>query len=448
LTTDASRWRLAIVYVSLLVLLTLARAADAHRSLWLLADQIRDWRIALGPASALPLVGTPSTAGGDALGPIYYWILWASRVLIGPFVSNLPHAGVYGIACVQGAGDLALLYAVHARTRSLGVALATVLLAATAPHDLAISGTIWNPSVSVAFVKIAIALRLVAWTSRSAWGAAATTAAAWLAVQAHSAAIFVAAPIVASFAADDLVGRRFTSAARRAGASVGVVLLLQIPYAVHAWTTTAETVPTRALAGIGEAMASGSLRLRESAAALTSSISSILFAPSRGWGWAAIVAASAIAAAIRYSRDIPMLSVTGAPLATAIVGFSLWLGAYDEYWYLPLAPVAALAVVHTCTWWKPAITGLLATVVLLACLPARVDLARRLYPMPQYGPLVKGSGRIIRQHVTLGRLETTLPMPPFSDETFPFIAMGGRFSDSAAFDAIIDAAGNVRYRER
>lgn len=46
----------------------------------MLADQIRDWRIALGAFRDLPLVGTPSTAGGVSLGPVYYWLLWLSRV--------------------------------------------------------------------------------------------------------------------------------------------------------------------------------------------------------------------------------------------------------------------------------------------------------------------------------------------------------------------------------
>ena len=50
----------------------------------MLREQIRDWNIALGPLSSLPLVGTASTAGGHTFGPVFYWALWLIRVTIGP----------------------------------------------------------------------------------------------------------------------------------------------------------------------------------------------------------------------------------------------------------------------------------------------------------------------------------------------------------------------------
>jgi hypothetical protein len=426
--------------------LVFARAGHAHRSLWLLADQIRDWRIALGPASSLPLVGTPSTAGGSSLGPIYYWILWLSRVVIGPWVQNLPHAGVYGIALLQGAADLFLLDAIRRRTGTIWIGLAVVLLAATAPHDLAISGTIWNPSVSVAFIKIAMALRLLDWTSRTLWGTAATTAAAWLAVQAHSAAVFAAFPIVASYVAQDVVKGRMLGALQQARASAEVILLLQVPYLLHALISSGETAPTRALAGASQTLSTGSLRIGASAAALGDFVVSILFAPWRWAVWVPLLIVCAVVVAVRYVRDLPVIAVTIAPLLTTVAGFSVWPGNYDEYWYLPFAPCAALVLVLAMTSWKPRLVAPAICIALAIAQPVRITTARGLYPMPQYGPLVRGSQRVLRQGAPVRRLETTMAMPPLSDETFPYVAMGGRFSDDAGLDAVIDHAGNVQFK--
>lgn len=445
-SSSRRQWGRPLLYGALFAYLVFARAGHAHQSMWLLADQIRDWRIALGPASSLPLVGTPSTAGGASLGPIYYWILWLSRILIGPWVGNLPHAGVYGIALLQSGADLFLLDAIRRRTDTVWVGLAVVLLSATAPHDLAISGTIWNPSVSVACIKIAVALRLLDWTSRTLWGTAATTAAAWLAVQAHSAAVFAAFPIVASYVVQELLKGRVLGALQQARAGAEVVVLLQVPYVLHALTSSGETAPTRALAGASQTLSSGSLRIGASATALANFLVSILFAPWR-WGvWVPLLIICAVIVAVRYARDAAVIAVTIAPLLTTVVGFSVWPGNYDEYWYLPLAPCAALLLVLAATWWKPQAIAPVICVALAVAQPVKLATANALYPMPQYGPLVRGSQRVLRQGAPIRRLETTMTMPPLSDETFPYVAMGGRFSDDAAFDVVIDVAGNVQFR--
>lgn len=74
-----------------------------------LGDQARDWAIALGPAGSLFLVGTPSTAGGHTLGPFFYRLIWISRVTIGPFFDNLPHAGGIGLSAVHSKIAIALV---------------------------------------------------------------------------------------------------------------------------------------------------------------------------------------------------------------------------------------------------------------------------------------------------------------------------------------------------
>ena len=119
----------------LFVYLTFARLHEGTSTFLLLRDQMRDWTLALGPFRALPLTGPQSTAGGASLGPIYYWVLWLTRCLIGPWFNNLPLAGAYGIAVLQGCADLFLFDTIRRRTGSSWVAFAVTLLGATSPHE-------------------------------------------------------------------------------------------------------------------------------------------------------------------------------------------------------------------------------------------------------------------------------------------------------------------------
>ena len=77
-------------------------------------------------------------------------------------------------------------------------AIAITLLIASAPYDMALTASIWNPPLSVAFLKIAVACVLLSDGKPSIWWAAAATAAAVLAVQSHSSAVFLSVPVVAS----------------------------------------------------------------------------------------------------------------------------------------------------------------------------------------------------------------------------------------------------------
>ena len=123
----------------------------------------------------------------------------------------------------------------------------------------------------------------------------------------------------------------------------------------------------------------------------------------------------------------------------------LWQGNYDSYWYLPIAPCAALTMVMALTWWRPAATGAVVVLALLAAQPSRIAASDFAYRMKEYGPLLRGTRRIAKQTKTLRRLETSFPMPPFSDETFLFGVLGGQLRDDAEFDAVIDERGAVRF---
>ena len=112
---------------------------------WLLGDQIRDWAIALGPFSQLPLVGPATHVSGYTVGPAFYWILWAIRVIVGPWFDNLPHAGGIGQAIVQSGGRRSAADR-HLEADAVGlVALATMVLVTTSAYDLALAPLVWNP---------------------------------------------------------------------------------------------------------------------------------------------------------------------------------------------------------------------------------------------------------------------------------------------------------------
>ena len=59
---------MALAAVFFLYVLSI-RTYDVASTFLMLGEQTRDWTIALGSASELPLAGAPSTAGGRGFGP-------------------------------------------------------------------------------------------------------------------------------------------------------------------------------------------------------------------------------------------------------------------------------------------------------------------------------------------------------------------------------------------
>src|SRR5918993_1473635 len=112
------------------------RVYDIADTFLMLGEQTRDWAIALGGITELPLTGAPSTAGGRGFGPVYYWILWLGRNLVGPFTDFLPHAGGLTVALLQSTADAWLLLALW-RRGGLFLALAMWLGISSAPFFVA-----------------------------------------------------------------------------------------------------------------------------------------------------------------------------------------------------------------------------------------------------------------------------------------------------------------------
>jgi hypothetical protein len=447
--------RLAVVAVSALVFgyLTWFRVSGLSSAFMLLGDQIRDWAIALGPASDLPLAGAPSMAGGRGLGPVYYWVIWASRVVVGPWCDNLPHAGGIGISLLQGTADVCLLVALWRRLGNAALAVATVVFAATAPLDAAYSASIWNPPVAVAFTKLAIAFTLVGRPDASRLAFVATAATAWLAVQAHSSALFAVAPALAWLVCRPLLQRRLAATAWAAYDVTAVIVLLQVPFFLHHVKYGAEHggVPGRAMGAL-PALLHGdtALKLSEGASALLRLVTAVLTDPWRPWLFQVALVCAAVAVVLRAARiGVDWMFVTVLPLLLAAVAYAPFPDRRD-YWYLALAPgasamLAAAIAPHGSPKraWRAA--GWLALAIVLVIQPGRYRYAHPLGRLPEYKALVAGSRQILRDGVRPRAIDAAFRLDT-TDPGFLYTVLGGTFDPQSKVRAEILPNGGVRYR--
>lgn len=344
----------------------------------LLGEQTRDWTLALGSWRDLPLTGTPSTSGGRGFGPVYYWVLWIGRHIVGPFSQNLPHAGGLTVSLLQAAGDLCLFVALTRRV-SYPLALAAALLVATGPFDVGLSAAIWNPPVATALVKMTMALVLmtgaplrspglgarasagrarvgspgslgasVGPVSPSLWRVAGITVVAWLAVQAHSSSFFVTAPVLAALAAQPALFGGWRRTVEAAALAVGVIVVLQIPYIVAQIQAPEGRIgPTVVIESLADA---ATVQPAAAFARITNITGWLVMHTPDSWSYALATFVATLVAAWRARRDLLLLSASVAPLVMATVLFATWTRPYDSYWFMTLAPAMvvtfALAVDH------------------------------------------------------------------------------------------------------
>ena len=312
--------------------LTLLRTHDITRTFWLFDDQVRYWDIAQLPFSQLPLTGAPQHVGGYTLGPGYNWFVWLSRVTLGPFFDNLPHAGAIFQVVVHSAIDAFLLFALWRKTGSVWLALAAILLITTAPYDVALAATLWNPSLAAAAVKGVTALVLLEWADRSLIRVGLVAGLAWLSIHLHTGTVFCVASIFAALLVTPALGRDYRAVGRRVGVIIGSVALLQVPYLIHRLASgPGDEGGAVAIVDSLQQVFSGQapLRVRESAAGLAHAIDRIQVDPwQAGWvGW--VVAACAVALVIRRRNDPILLTLTVLPLGLSVAGYALWVDMLD-----------------------------------------------------------------------------------------------------------------------
>jgi hypothetical protein len=416
----------------------------------LLGDQILYWDIALRPWREQPLGGGPSSVGGTTIGPAFLWTMWGIRHVVGPWTGNLPHAGGIGLSIIQSAADALLAVAMWKRFRSLALALAVTLFIATAPEDMSLSASIWNPPLAVAFVKMSIASVLFADEGQTLWWVAAATAAAILAVQCHSAAIFFAAPAILSLTGREILAGRRTRALHVAGVSAAVVLLLETPYLLDlAMNRGRQTSPAAVVASVSYTIEHPqTLRPGAALEALVNACQAILFRPWTFGPLGAVLAACAVVAAFRMRRDLVLACVTIVPLLAAVAGFSFWQRSFEFYWFMALMPGAGLMIGLALTAWKPAAPMVAASLLLLvlAAQPARFAYSQAVNRLPTYGALVRGSQEIRRRTEEIRSIDVELAVEPSTNIHFLYErVLGGRVTPTAPFGATIEPTGRVRF---
>jgi len=445
---ESSRARV-VAALALFVYLALIRTRHIPGTFWLMGDQILYWRMAIGAWRDLPLGGGPSSVGGSTLGPAFVWILWAIRHAVGPFTDNLPHAGGIGISILQSAADAVFLVAIWKRFESFPLALAVTLFAATAPFDMTVSATIWNPPVAVALGKLTIAFVLFGGLDGSLWWGAAATATAVLAVQTHMSGLFVALPAITAFPARELLARRQRRAWMFAGISAAVIAVLEAPFVFDlAAGPPRPASPSLIAYSVMHTLAHPeALRPGDSFREVAAACDFILSRPwSFSWFGTALSCAAAVAA-FRLRDDAGLIGVTVAPLVFAVAGFSFWQLPYDHYWFLTIAPSAALTMGLALVAWRPAArpVAIVLALLVLAIQPARVADSMTFLRLPQYGALVRGAREVRARTSEVRRLETELGLPPSTDPVFVYEILGGRVTPTAPVAATIDANGHAHF---
>jgi hypothetical protein len=438
-----------IVPLAVFVYLAVLRTRNITETFGMLGDQILYWRIALRPWRDLPMGGGPSSVGGTTLGPAFMWTMWVIRHVVGPWTQNLPHAGGIGLSLIQSAADVLLLVAVWKRFGSLPLALAVTLAVATAPQEMSLSATIWNPPLALAFIKMTIALVLLGDREKSLWWPAGATATAVLAVQCHSSAVFVAVPVIASLTVRELLAGRRHRAWTCAYATAAVALVLEAPFladmALHGVRRTSPSVVVANVLYTYEH--AGLLRPAEAFHALANASQLILLAPWKFAWFDMLFIVCGVVTAFRTRNDVTLVSVTVIPLLATVGAFSFWQQAFDYYWFLTMAPSAALTVGLALTAWRPA-ASLVATLLVLlvvAAQPSRFAYAKTIYHLPEYGRLVRGSREIRRRVSEVRRIETEFDLPPSTDRHFIYEILGGRVGSAATYAATIEETGRVHF---
>jgi hypothetical protein len=449
----ASAWRLELAVASLVFAGTLAiRVWGLSTRFQLLGDQIRDWSIALGPFRDLPLVGSPTHVHGYTIGPAFYWILWAIRISVGPWFQNLPHAGGIGQALLQSAADSLLLIAIWRRVGSMWVALAAVWLVAAAPFDLSLAAVIWNPVVGSTLAKISMALILLDWHRGSTVRVAVVSAVAWSAVHAYTGTVFVTVSVFAAALIDPLVRGERRLLVRNAVTMVIVVVVLQVPYLVHQISHRFADAAMGAVTGsVGTILTGGGVpEFAKSRAGYVNAVEFIEIAPWRFpfTGWLLLVCSAIVA--LRYRRDAGLLSMTLLPPVLAVIGYALFLGALDMYYYLSLMPAAVLTVVLSLTALPSKrvtqVVGILLVAGAIAVTPTRVRVAMTMNQMPEYGAIVKASRVLAKRAAPVRAVQTDFPLPPTNDPEFVYQILGGRIDRTSPWVAVITLNGDVVYR--
>ena len=382
--------------------------------LWFLGDQQRDWMAVQGAFADLPRVGTPVSTGGVSLGPVFYWVLWTIRQVLSPVFGNLPHVGAVGLVMLRSLSDGLLAAALLQRGVPVAAVGGILLVLVSSPFDGALAATIWNPGLSVTFVNLTVVL-LLRWSARpwTLWRVGTLAATVWLAVQAHTPAVFVAAPVLLYLlwvASRD--ARMPWPAALRAGLTVAaVVLVLQLPFLLSDVVSSAgDGVGGRMARGVGRLISDpSSIMLGTSSRFLVEGTARLFVTPAQLPALALWVLAGLGATAFAWRREVDLLAVSILPVACAWLGVGLLEIETDTYWLLSLSAPLGLALLGGLAW-RPArprvaavlVVGLLVTAA--AGQPGRWREFDTLFKAPQYGAIVETLRGVVAEDLAVARV--------------------------------------------
>ena len=436
--------RIAVAAAFFIYVLTI-RVYDIADTFLMLGEQTRDWAIALGGITELPLTGAPSTAGGRGFGPAYYWILWIGRVIVGPFADYLPHAGGFWVALLQSIGETWLLVVLWARVGPL-LALAMCLTIASAPFDVAISSVIWNPPVAAALIKMATAMALSLGDTPRRWQIGVTALIAWLAVQVHLSAAFVAAPLIAAIVARPLLKKQWRESATLAGIVAAIILVAQIPFFISAIQNPAAPMgPTSAINSIVNATA---FRIDRGYVAVVNITGELLARRIDEWPFPVPTAIAALVTLIKWRRDTVALAVSVGGLLTGSIVFAAWTRGYDSYWFLCMTTAMvltyglAIAAIPRPVAVHAAGAALLAVVVWLQ--PGRIDQSKAFFKYPAYRTMRIASYELAAREPVLRDIRVNFEgAHPTMDKFFIYTILGGRIDPSAPKRAFVNGDGSV-----
>ncbi len=423
------------------------RVYDIADTFLMLGEQTRDWAIALGGITELPLTGAPSTAGGRGFGPVYYWLLWLGRNLVGPFTDFLPHAGGFTVALLQSIADTWLLLALWRRVGPL-LALAMCLVIASAPFDIAISSVIWNPPVAAALIKMATAMALGLGDTPPRWKIVVTAVLAWCAVQAHLSAIFVAAPLLARIGGPAVVEEavaRIGAARRRRRrrrARLADSLLHRGDAAIlrRRWDPPPRSATWRT---------SSAFRLDRSYASVVNGAGELLVRQFDSWRFQIPTLIAAIIVVVKWRRDIVLLATSVGGIAGATILFATWTRGYDSYWFLTLTTAMVLtygmAIAAIPSRMAIHAAGGVLLAVILFLQPSRIDQSKAFFKYPPYRTMRIASYELAARAPVLRDIRVNFEgAHPTMDKYFMYKILGGRIDPSAPQQAFVNGDGSVR----
>jgi hypothetical protein len=153
---------------------------------------------------------------------------------------------------------------------------------------------------------------------------------AWMAVQAHLSAAFVAAPLLIALVATDLQGRRFKRAAVTGGTIAAIIFVLQMPFLINALRNPEG--PMGPAAAIREAANVSAFRIDRSYVAVVNITGEVLARQVIPWHLEIPTFLAGLIAAVRWRRDPVALAVS-----IGALGCSMMRGALPSGIAMPCA---------------------------------------------------------------------------------------------------------------